>query len=221
MAQILLSKQASSVWAIRKCLHTIKAKFVANRPGTDTLILLFLVMGLNIHLLGVGSGYSTIFVPSAVRAGEWWRLFTHPFVHATWYHLILDAGAFFILYAELNNRSVLSRILCISICAGAGLAAGIFFSPLMEVQGLCGLSGTAHGLMAYSGLATMKEGKHGWMGFISFLLVVAKSIYELFTGVVFFDFLHMGLCGTPVAACHFGGVSGGIVSFVILARKRP
>jgi len=26
-----------------------------------------------------------MFLPAAVREGEWWRVFTHPFIHVTWF----------------------------------------------------------------------------------------------------------------------------------------
>jgi len=26
-----------------------------------------------------------MFLPAAVRDGEWWRVFTHPFIHVTWF----------------------------------------------------------------------------------------------------------------------------------------
>ncbi len=74
----------------------------AHRLPGDTLVLLIIVLIFNAHLIGLGSGISNIFILSAVKHGQWWRLLTHPFVHVTWYHLLLDAGAFFILYADLK-----------------------------------------------------------------------------------------------------------------------
>jgi len=185
---------------------------VCRLPG-DTLILLIIVLVFNTHLIGLGYGISNIFIPSAVKHGQWWRLLTHPFVHVTWYHLLLDAGAFFILYADLKKKSLPLKLFCLTTCAGTSLAAALIFSPLIENLGLCGLSGTAHGLMAFSGLEMIKDSRGKSIGMVSFMIVLIKSIYELITGAVVFDFMHMGLCGTPVAACHFGGVVGGILSF--------
>lgn len=189
----------------------------AHRLPGDTLVLLIIVLIFNAHLIGLGSGIANIFIPSAVKHGQWWRLLTHPFVHVTWYHLLLDAGAFFILYADLKKKSLPMKMFCLITCAGTSLAAALIFSPLIESRGLCGLSGTAHGLMALSGLEMIKDGSNKRIGIASFLAVLIKSIYELITGAVVFDFMHMGLCGTPVAACHFGGVVGGILSFLIIS----
>lgn len=48
---------------------------------------------------------------------------------------------------------------------------------------------------------------------ITFAVVVSKSIYETISGHVLFEFMHLGLCGFPIAASHAGGVLGGIVAF--------
>jgi hypothetical protein len=43
-----------------------------------------------------------VFFPGSLASGEWWRLVTHPLVHVSWYHLLLDGAAFLMLYAELG-----------------------------------------------------------------------------------------------------------------------
>ncbi len=192
-----------------------RCRALGGRP--DVLALLAAVVVFNAHLLGLGSGGWALFTPAAVRCGQWWRLVTHPFVHVTWYHLLLDAGAFFLLYDGLEERRVSRRLLLLPLCAAGGLLAALAFSPQLDTAGLCGLSGTAHGLMAFSGLEMMRARGRRAPGAAFFGLVAVKSLYELATGRVFFDFLHMGLCGAPVAACHFGGVAGGTAAFILFA----
>ena len=63
-----------------------------------------LIVLLNLPLLEGRFDTRFAFLPEAVRAGEWWRVFTHPFVHVSLYHLALDAAAFFVLYAELRDN---------------------------------------------------------------------------------------------------------------------
>ena len=46
-------------------------------------------------------------------------------------------------------------------------------------------------------------------------IVTAKCAYELWTGHVVFEFMHMGMCGRPMAASHAGGVAGGIGAYII------
>ena len=135
-------------------------------------------------------------------------------VHLTWYHLFLDAGAFLILYIGLLERRVTRKLFITLVCGSFSLIAALCFTPDIETKGLCGLSGIAHGLMAYSGLELIHTRKSMWVGLFSFLLVFLKSIYEFVNGEAVFTFMHMGLCGSPLAACHLGGVVGGIMCFV-------
>src|ERR1043166_2526392 len=55
-------------------------------------------------LLGGVSNSQLLFLPEAVGRGEWWRLFTHPFIHVTWLHLLLDGAAFLLLYHDLQQQ---------------------------------------------------------------------------------------------------------------------
>jgi rhomboid family GlyGly-CTERM serine protease len=156
-----------------------------------------------------------MFIPSAFKHGQWWRLFTHPFVHVNLYHLFLDAGAFLLLYKELYDRNPLRKIIYLFTCGTCSLVVALIIFPLVYIQGLCGLSGIAHGFMALTGLEMMLNRKDFGAGSLVFLLVVSKSIYELLTGNVLFSFMHMGLCGFPIASCHAGGVLGGILTFLV------
>ena len=145
------------------------------------------------------------FNPDAVAAGQWWRVLTHPFVHVSWYHLLLDGSAFVLLYRSLEQRR-LSHL----VAAGAGsLLASLWYWPTIGQTGLCGLSGMAHGLMAVSALEMIR--RQDRLGWLCLLLVAGKSIWEAVTGQVFFTWLHFGLMGTPVAVCHLGGVVGGML----------
>jgi rhomboid family GlyGly-CTERM serine protease len=189
------------------------------------VILLALI---NLPLLTGGSASSFAFHPDLVRQGEWWRLATHPFAHVTWYHLLLDAAAFLLAYAELGSRRGFERLGFV-IAAGAGsLLVAWGFSPLVATNGLCGLSGIAHGLTAVAGFEMLrKEGDTGLRiaGLLCFLSVVGKSLIEAVTGHVLFASWHLGSLGTPVAVSHAGGVLGVLAAVGILAvlqnRRQP
>ncbi|MEF9427243.1 MAG: rhombosortase [Candidatus Mariimomonas ferrooxydans] len=186
----------------------------------DVFVFIILLFFSNIYLLKGDFNNALVFSPSLVRSGEWWRIFTHPFVHVSWYHLLLDAGAFFLLYKELEHEKIIKKLFYVVVCALFSLIAALFASPVIYTSGLCGLSGIAHGLMAVSALEMMRQKKNFRMGLIFFLLVVTKSIYETVQGDVLFSFLHMGLCGTPLAVCHAGGVLGGIAAYSFLQGRR-
>jgi rhomboid family GlyGly-CTERM serine protease len=184
------------------------------RDYPDLALIFALIVFLNRHLIGLGIGLPAIFTPDAAAGGEWWRLFSHPFVHVSWYHLTLDAGGFLLLYTGLAETRIRAKAMLCTVCAGTSLAAALLFSPALETAGLCGLSGIAHGLMAFQGIEMMRDPKDRRVGFASLLIVSGKGFYELLTGRVLFDFLHFGMYGTPLAACHFGGVVGGVLAGV-------
>ncbi len=151
------------------------------------------------------------FFPKRVAQGQWWRVVTHPFVHVSWYHLLLDGAAFFMLYAELRDWSSRRRLVAVAASALGSLLAALT-SSVVYSKGYGGLSGVAHGLMAISAVEMIRSGAQ-WerrAGWCALVVVVAKAAFEAATGDVALAFLHFGLMGVPVAACHAGGVIGGL-----------
>lgn len=194
------------------------AEWFRNHP--DLALIFALIVFLNRHLIGLGTGLPAIFTSGAAANGEWWRLFTHPFVHVSWYHLTLDAGGFLLLYTGLAESRIPAKAVLCAVCAGTSLAAALLFSPALETAGLCGLSGIAHGLMAFQGIEMMRDPRDRRVGFASLLIVSGKGFYELLTGRVLFDFLHFGMYGTPLAACHVGGVVGGVAAGLVASHRK-
>jgi rhomboid family GlyGly-CTERM serine protease len=195
---------------------------VAGSPGS--VVLAAALVLLNLPLLGGRVNTSLIFLPEAVRMGEWWRVLSHPFVHLTWYHFLLDVGAFLLLYGGLGEHSPLKRIGYVAACGMGSLVVSTLASPVVHAQGLCGLSGTAHGLMAISALDSIVRASHNgkWSrtGVITLGLVVAKSVVEVLQGHVFFESLHFGLMGLPVPESHAGGVLSGMIACLAFGTRR-
>jgi rhomboid family GlyGly-CTERM serine protease len=162
-----------------------------------------------------------IFSPDAVRAGQWWRVLTHPFVHVSWYHLLLDGAAFLILYRSLLDSS-LARRLGYVVAGGVGSLVASWVATDLPT-GLCGLSGVAHGLMAVSAVemvtAFSPESAERRLGWMSLGLVLAKATYEAITGRMFLGFLHFGLLGAPVAVSHAGGIIGALAVWLLFSRR--
>ncbi len=171
---------------------------------------------INLPVLWGRVRHGMLFFPDAVIEGQWWRVVTYPLVHLSWYHLMLDAGGFLILYACLEERRTAVRALYI-VGPGVGtLLMALAADPFIGQRGLSGLSGIAHGLMAVTAMEMLRHKSHRTWGWISLLTVATNSAYELWSGQVFFEFMHMGLCGHPVAASHGGGVIGGLVSYLLV-----
>ena len=176
-----------------------------------------LITLINLPLLTGGFPSTFVFQPGAVSAGEWWRVFSHTFVHVSLYHALLNASVFFLLYTELRNRARYERITLL-LAAGAGsLLVSLWAAPVIQTRGLCGLSGIAHGLAVVSALETMRGAKNRalwWLGLASFFLVVGKSLLEAVTGRIAFESLHFGQLGLPIAVCHAGGVLGALLTWL-------
>lgn len=193
---------------------------VVLRQRPEIILFILLIAVFNAPVLFGGFWSSMIFQPEAVRRGEWWRLLTHPFVHLTWYHLLLDGTAFLSLYWSIVERRILVKLSYV-VAAGAGsLIASCLASPLISTNGLCGLSGIAHGLMAISAVEMLAGAKiERRIGWITLLLVLAKAGFEAATGRMFFGFLDFGLLGNPIAVSHAGGILGALIAVLILAKK--
>jgi rhomboid family GlyGly-CTERM serine protease len=204
-------------------MNTIAAKRSTNRYGSSVisfftryreLILWTLLLLLINYPLFYGSINDTLrYLPDSLNQGQWWRIITYPLVHLSWYHFALDAGAFLMLYQGLFEKRPIRKLALLALCSSTSLILGIWMGAVQAV-GLSGLSGIAHGLMAFSSLEALRlHGRSRLWGFMGLLIVVGKSLYELAVGHVIFEFMHLGLCGYPVAACHAGGVLGGLIAF--------
>lgn len=203
--------------------QTISAA-IGRRTGewTEAWILGALAAVLSL-LASSGSAGALVLSPAAWQAGEWWRWVTHPFVHVSFYHMLLDAGAFLSLYGMLTGWSAMRRLSAVAVCvAGSALAAAM--NAEFARYGLCGLSGAGHGLMALIGLHWWREGGDRVMrrmGVATLFAVAAKSAWEACTGHVLFEFLHFGSVGTPIAVCHLGGVVAGVIYGMGVAGMGP
>lgn len=191
----------------------------SSRIGEMILWVSFLALA-NLSLLNGTTSTNLIFFLPDVEAGQWWRVLTFPFVHVSWYNLILDGSAFLLLYHGIEEEKRSKRLFYVLIPTVTSLLYPLLFSPLIERSGLCGLSGCAHGLMAITGLELIRRYPKGDFlhktGLIYFLTVFIKSIIEAYTGQVLFAELHFGDVGLPIAESHLGGVLGGITIFFLM-----
>jgi rhomboid family GlyGly-CTERM serine protease len=189
------------------------------RQRPEMLLFLGLLFAFNFPVLFGNWWGSMMFQSEAVAGGEWWRLVTHPFVHVTWYHLLLDGTAFLTLYHSLLETRLLKRLAYV-LAGGAGSLVLSWMVSDNLVQGLCGLSGIAHGLMAVSAVEmisdTSSDRTTRRVGWISFVLVVLKAAFEAVTGRMFLGFLAFGMLGDPVAVSHAGGIVGGLSMMLLL-----
>lgn len=162
------------------------------------------------------------FSPAAVEAGQWWRIVTHPLVHVSWYHFLLDAAAFLILYHGLPVERPWQRLGCVAAsAAGSLLMAQWISSDLVGLHGLCGLSGVDHGLMLFSLLETAgsrrMDRRARMLTGLGIVAVLGKVLFEICTGGAFFASVHFGLLGVPVVACHLGGAVAALLFWLCIS----
>ena len=196
-----------------------KQKPYWRRFSPDIVFFSTLLILCNLHLVTPGLMRPLIFNPADFMAGKWWLIFTYTFVHTSWYHLALDAGAFLLLYTGLETRRISRRLFYTFGCGACSFGATLLFAPEIRSLGLCGISGIAHGLMAVAALEMIADRTYSKQGWLCLLIVALKSLYEIIVGEMLFSFLLFGMCGTPLAASHIGGVIGGIISFALIAWK--
>ena len=201
--------------------HSNAMSWAAASLRVELCALAAILLLINLPLLHGACAADMIFLPRLVAEGEWWRVFTHPFVHVSWYHLLLDATAFLLLYHEMEKKRWFERIGYLLACGAGSLLVSCWAAPLVRTHGLCGLSGIAHGLMTLSALEMVKASKDKTLqraGLFAFVVTVTKCIIEAATGHVMLEGLHFGMLGSPIAVCHAGGVLGGLGAWVIAQR---
>jgi len=189
-------------------------KKIKTSKRSEMMVFGFLLVIFNSHILTGASPAGLLFYPDIIANRNFLNIIAHPFVHVTWYHLFLDAGAFFILYAGLLESSRMLRLTYLVFCGAGSIFVSTLLAPQLNVYGLCGLSGIAHGLMVISAFEMIKT-ENRTLGIICALLVIVKSIVEAVTGEVFFSFLHFDMVGLPIAVTHLGGVLGGICIYFL------
>jgi rhomboid family GlyGly-CTERM serine protease len=199
----------------------VEAKRATNFVRWDLVVFGIVVFLLNWTLLFGHEQTAFVFVPALVQTGQWWRVLTHPFVHVSFYHLLLDASAFFLVYSGLEEKSWITRVGYVVASAAGSLVVSLLCSPQVASVGLCGLSGIAHGLLAISALEMMRSNdkviaRAGW---VTFAIIIGKATIEAITGSVVFDFLHFGNVGTPIAVGHAGGVVGALALEIVRSAR--
>jgi membrane associated rhomboid family serine protease len=175
----------------------------------------------NLHLLGFGLPPTTLALQPAQFPHAWWGVVTHPFVHVSAYHLLLDALAFFALYPACapDGRGRVRLLVACAICS----LAGALGDPAVAANGFCGLSGIDHGLMAATTIAMCRRARFradAAIGATLLAVVGLKCAIELAHGVPAFASFHLGDIGQPVVASHAGGVIGAL-ALMLLQRKPP
>src|SRR4051794_24121962 len=99
---------------------------------------------LNSSIFERGSLFATGFVsasgePLGVAHGEWWRLFTSMFLHASFFHLLVNMYSLYFVGTILEQLIGRWRFLLLYLVSGiAGSAGALILSPLTPTVGASG-----------------------------------------------------------------------------------
>ena len=168
-------------------------------------VLVFLINLAQGSTLGQVSGTlfekGALFVPGGLDQGEWWRLITAAFLHASLIHLGMNMLVLWFIGAPVEQAIGRGRFLAIYMVSGlAGSAGAIIFSPNAVTVGA---SGAIFGIL---GAALVLEAQKTYvlggqaLGLIAVNLVLTFAIPNISVGG------------------HVGGLIGGALSMLAFSR---
>jgi membrane associated rhomboid family serine protease len=142
-----------------------------------------------------------LFVPGGLDQGEWWRLITAAFLHASLIHLGFNMLVLWFVGAPVEQAIGRGRFLAIYIVSGlAGSAGAILFSPNVVTVGA---SGAIFGIFG-AALVLEMQGSNV-LGGQALGLIIVNLIFT-------FAIPNISVGG------HVGGLIGGALSMLALSR---
>jgi membrane associated rhomboid family serine protease len=199
---------------VQRVTRTVKR---AGYEGTGALITKIIIgvnVGVWLLMLYEGAsindpGNSKIFVKGAlfgpyVAQGDWWRLITSAFIHASFIHLALNMFVLWIVGGPMEQALGRGRFLLLYFASAlAGSAGALLQAPLVPT---IGASGAIFGLF---GAALVME-RQGFLvlGGSATSLVVVNLVFSF----AFAGSLHIAWGG------HIGGLVGGVLCALALSR---
>jgi rhomboid family GlyGly-CTERM serine protease len=165
-------------------------------------------------ILATASAFTSPAVRDALVAdgrifeGQWWRLVTGPFLHATWGHLIRDLVLVAIAGIAYEGPLGAKKL---ALYGGGIVVPALAVLVARDAAWYCGLSGLSHALLAaalsYEFVRRRGAARAAVLGLCA--IAAAKPVYELVTGVPAFAMpLGEGVVQVPLA--HVVGVFVGI-----------
>ncbi|MDQ3334554.1 MAG: rhombosortase [Myxococcota bacterium] len=140
--------------------------------------------------------------------GQWWRLVTGPFIHATWGHLVRDLALVAIAGIAYEGPLAARKL---HVFGGGIIVPALAVLVARDAAWYCGLSGLSHALLAaaLSYEVVRRRGAARAAVLLLCAIAAAKPVYELVTGAPAFAMpLGEGVVQVPLA--HVVGVFVGI-----------
>jgi membrane associated rhomboid family serine protease len=147
---------------------------------------------------------SSPFYPGGLAEGEWWRLITAAFLHASLIHVGLNMLVLWFVGAPVEQAIGRGRFLAVYLVSGlAGSAGALLFSPNAITVGA---SGAIFGIL---GAALVLEAQGS--------LVLGGQAFGLIAFNLVLTFV-LGSTANISIGGHLGGLAGGALSMLALSR---
>ncbi len=188
----------------RQRVYTARSLPGLNRPQVTIALIAVnvLVYGLlnNGHAIG-GYGVNDLdLYGPAVADGEWWRLITAGFLHASVLHLLMNMFALWIFGSQLEPVLGKGRYLA---AYGASLLAGSLGVMVLSFDSpTVGASGAIFGLLGVALVLQRSSGINVWQSGLGTIVVINLLIT-------------FGIPGISIGG-HLGGLLGGIVCGAVI-----
>ncbi len=191
--------------------------YIKKHPVTAFLLLANLIMFFIVALSGGFTSVNLIkfggLVPNLVNQGEYWRILTSMFLHASFWHFFFNS--FFLYYIGGSVEKILGStkyaILYIISGIGSGIAVWLFSDPNIPT---IGASGALYGIMA--ALFLMTYIRSSW-----FHPRTIRSIRFMVAINLFITFASMISDGSISVWGHAGGFLVGLVVVYFMMPKEP
>jgi membrane associated rhomboid family serine protease len=193
-------------------------------PVTVVLIAANLVVFLAMLSTGGSAGntfFSSLFqrgalVGAFVGNGEWWRLFTAMFLHASFVHVAMNMFVLWVIGNVVEQALGSWRFILVYLASGLAGAAGALLIPISRAGG--GI------VMAYNPLVPTVGASGAIYGIMGSLLVLEYLATGSFAGqamamIVLNLFISFAIPNISIGG-HIGGLIGGIIATYALVRTR-
>ncbi|CAB4915778.1 unannotated protein [freshwater metagenome] len=202
---------------VRTPKRTTGVRVAGKRWGPVTLVLVAVnvVVGIATAVAALVSGGNPVnsfnspltsellSAPVLVDQGEWWRVVTSAFTHASILHLALNMLALLLFGSELERLLGKGRYLTVYLVSALGGAAALqLFGAYLG--GVVGASGAIYGLLGAFGVVLLRQ-KQDLRGLLTLLAI--NLVISFLPGV--------SLLG------HLGGLVAGAVTAVVLLWAGP
>jgi len=177
------------------------------------LILSAIIMGaLLLSMGGERMQLALRYDPSAIRAGEFWRLVTGHWVHGSIQHMIVNVLGVVLMVALFNRTFSVKSWLIIIGCGIVCIDLGFWFL-MPQLQWYVGLSGVLHAVLAAGTVAWWKTEPMP-LALLLTLIMIGKLIWEQTLGA-------LPLSGElPVVVnAHLYGEVGGLIGVILSWRE--